>query len=305
MLVNGHWTEEDQRLQNGVFVRAASTCGIEITEECLQSIVDEPGRFILFASYSCGWSHRVMLARIFKQVEDLVPLYIIGGKRMQGYPMNNNEIFRLPNTQIDIVYLHQLYSLHDKQYTGRATIPILWDSLTKTIVCNESSVLLRALNRLNYKNNTPNFYPVHLQDEIDRWNKNIYENLSNAVYRVGFSIDIEEKARCVLEIEKFLMSIEDHFGEYSFLVGEQLTEADLCIFPTLIRFDICYYALFKCSTAPLSSYKNIMSYARRIYQMPGVAQSVNFDVMYNASKENDIGDGVIILAAPYVDWNVN
>jgi len=224
---------------------------------------------------------------------------------MQGYPMNNNEIFRLPNTQIDIVYLHQLYSLHDKQYTGRATIPILWDSLTKTIVCNESSVLLRALNRLNYKNNTPNFYPVHLQDEIDRWNKNIYENLSNAVYRVGFSIDIEEKARCVLEIEKFLMSIEDHFGEYSFLVGEQLTEADLCIFPTLIRFDICYYALFKCSTAPLSSYKNIMSYARRIYQMPGVAQSVNFDVMYNASKENDIGDGVIILAAPYVDWNVN
>jgi putative glutathione S-transferase len=228
---------------------------------------------------------------------------MIGGKRVQGYPMNNNESFLLPNTQDSIVYLHQLYSLSDHEYTGRATVPVLWDSVTRKIICNESLTLLRAFNHLDYSDDTPDLYPVGLQLEIDRWNEDIYEKLSNAVYRVGFSISKEEKSRSIIEIDTFITTLEQHFSKYRYLVGEQLTEADLCLFSTLVRFDTCYYALFKCASAPLPASKNVMSYARRIYQMPSIAQSINFDVMYNASKENDIRFGQHILPKPNINWD--
>lgn len=300
MLIKGQWSDEDKRVIDGVYARAASAYQDEIPQTVLEQIKDQPGRFVIFASYSCGWSHRIMLARIFKQVESLLPVHIIGGKRIQGYPLNDNQPFHMPNSDRIFTYLHQVYSLNDPQYTGRATVPVLWDTQQEKIVCNESTTILKALNALNP--DAPDLYPQSLAGDIDKWNSDSYECLSNAVYQVGFSQKQQEKQRNIDLIDAFLARLEGHLESNKFLLGDTFTEADIRLFSTLIRFDTCYYTLFKCASKQLIEYPNTMSYTRYIYQLPGVSESINFDVMYQACKENDSFNSQHILPMPGIDW---
>lgn len=300
MLINGKWTEEDDKVKNGIYIRKPSIYKKPISKNILTDIVANPGRFILFASYSCAWSHRAMLAIVIKELEHTILIQMIGGKRIQGYPMNNNEPFTLPNTRQDVTYLHQLYTMSDAQYTGRVTVPVLWDSLTGKIICNESSMILRSLNTIG--NKKVDLSPSKKIEEIHSWNDDIYENLSNAVYEVGFSTSSQKKESSILKIKNFLDKMENHLEDKRFILGDILTETDINLFTSLIRFDTCYYTIFKCSSKKLTSYKNLMTYTKRIYQIPNIAKTINFDLMYKMSVENDSKENQQVLPKPDINF---
>lgn len=302
MLVNGEWSNDDNRIHNGVYIRQAALYSDDLPTHCLEEIKAYPGRFVLFASYSCGWCHRVMLTITFKEISSLIPVYVIGGKRIQGYPMNNNQPFPMPKSNKVITYLHELYSMHNETYTGRATVPVLWDTKTNQIICNESAILIRAFNKINVSPSSLDLYPTEMHSEIERWNDSVYENLSNAVYEAGFSTKESEITKKVTTVYDFLAQLETHFAKNKYLMGDHITESDIRLFSTLIRFDTSYTTVFRCLKKPLTDFKNVMDYTRMIYQLPNVSKDIDFDAMYQSCLENDSKSQTDSLEKPIIDW---
>ena len=307
MVINGQWSDEDQILKDGAYVRQQSRFDQPLTNEQITTIKNNPGRFHLLASYSCPWSHRAMIMRLLNGLESLIPLTMIGGKRVQGYPIANGDSWTIPGTTKEIVHLHELYTLSDEQYTGRSTVPVLWDSETKKIICNESVALMRALGDLSFApdSDTVDWTPATLLADIDSWNDDIYQHFSNGVYRAGFSDSQEARHQAVIDIETLLQKAEAHLATNRYLSGDVLTEADWRFFPTLIRFDTCYYSLFKCSSRPLTGWPTLFAYTRELYNISRIRQSVNFDVMYQACFDNDVHDHEDLpKTRPEISWSL-
>ncbi len=258
-------------------------------------------RYHVYAAWNCPWAHRVLLVRAVKGL-DLSVSYAKPRRTPDGWVYDKEGEYADP--LMGVSALHEAYARSDPPYTGRLTVPLLWDRETDRAVSNESADIVRMLAR-EFPGG-PDLSPVELEPQIDRWNELIYRTVNNGVYRAGFARTQEAYDRAVVEVFETLDLIEDHLKSRQWLLGDTLTEADLRLFPTLARFDVAYHYAFKCNIRRLVDYPNLWDYARRLYHLPGVAETVRFDVYkqgYFSPSElrNPLG---IVPAGPAVDWSL-
>lgn len=289
MLVKGAWTDDDgaSRGTGGKFDHLPTNFRSVITPDGSSGFKAEPGRYFIYGSRSCPWAHRTIIFRRLKKLENVIGLSF-GEKGPEGYTASETLPHAVSGTNQTISNLHELYSLANSDYTGRVTVPVLWDIQEKTIVNNESAEIIRMLNSAfdEFTEPSPDYYPTHLQKEIDTINDFIYQHINNGVYQAGFSTSQEAYDEAYENLFMALDEIEERLSKQRYLVGEQLTEADWRLFTTLFRFDAIYHYLFKCNKKHLYQYPNLWNYCRDLYQMPGIA-----DICFlEASKQNYYGN---------------
>ncbi len=290
MLVDGKWTEDWQPVQakdeKGGFVRQISGFRNWITPDGSAGPTGEAGfkaeagRYHLYVAYICPWASRTLIGRKLKGLEGAISISVVEpaltnqGWRFGDYPGADRDGLN------GATYMHEIYTKADPHYTGRATVPVLWDRQKQTIVNNESADILRMLNSGfgDLASADFDFYPEALRSEIDELNEYIYPRLNNGVYRTGFAttqIAYEEAFR---DVFKALAVLEEKLdGKGPFLFGESLTETDIRLFVTLIRFDAAYYGLFKCNLRQLKDYPALSGWLLRVLNIPGVRETVNID----------------------------
>lgn len=281
MLVGGRWSDDwyDTDSSGGEFIRAESQFRDRITSDGSSGYRAEPGRYHLYVSLACPWAHRTMIFRKLKGLEQALSVSIVDPfMDSDGWTFSTREDC-IPDSVNGATYLRDIYVLARPDYSGRATVPVLWDTKMRTIVNNESSEIIRMLNREFDEfaaRALPDMYPEDLGAEIDRWNELVYRTVNNGVYRAGFAT-VQEKYQNAVEALFSTMDLLDrHLTGNRYLCGSRLTEADWRLFTTLLRFDCVYYGHFKCNLRRLVDYPNLWGYARDLYQMPGVADTVNF-----------------------------
>lgn len=290
MLVNGQWTAEWHPVQatdeKGGFVRQISSFrnwvvpAESLTAGETAQFIAEPGRYHLYVALICPWASRTLIARKLKGLEDVISVSVVEPKLLdQGWHFGD-----YPGSDKDELngaeWMHQLYTKADPSFTGRATVPILWDKHLNTIVSNESADIVRMLNsgfgRL--ANNDFDLYPESLRSEIDQLNAEIYPKLNNGVYRTGFATTQQAYEEAFEDVFSMLSTLEQRMSDgRPYLLGDTLTEADIRLFVTLIRFDPAYNGIFKCNRHQLREYRFLDSYMTRILALPGVRSTVNLD----------------------------
>ncbi len=239
--------------------------------------VAEPGRYHLYVSYACPWAHRTLIFRKLKKLEDIITVNVVHPHMgPQGWDFGEYPDATGDNLY-SFKYLHEAYVLAQPDYSGIVTVPVLWDKQRHTIVNNESSEIIRMLNQAfdNWGNADIDFYPAHLQGEIDAINSLVYDNINNGVYRVGFAREQAIYEQAFDALFATLDELEARLASQRYLVGGQITEADWRLFVTLIRFDPVYVGHFKCNLRRIADYPNLSNYLRELYQWPGIAETVN------------------------------
>jgi putative glutathione S-transferase len=308
MLVNGKWTADWHPVQatddKGGFVRQVSGLRNWITPDGAAGPTGEggfkaeAGRYHLYVALICPWASRTLIARTLKGLEQLVSVSVVApeltdqGWRFGGYP--GADLDNLNGAS----YMHEIYTRADPHYTGRATVPVLWDKQRQTIVNNESADILRMLNSGFGELADPGFdlYPQDLRAEIDALNERIYPRLNNGVYRAGFATTQEAYEEAFDELFRELEWVERRLGKQRYLTGECLTEADWRLFTTAVRFDAVYFGHFKCNLRRIEDYPNLSNWLRELYQWPGIAETVDFTHIkshYYASHRQINGNGII------------
>lgn len=241
----------------------------------------EQGRYHLYASWACPWAHRLLIARSILGLEDKISVsYLDWLLDDDGWRFNPER----PGSTVDHIHqrpwLRDLYKLADHNYTGRVTVPLLWDCKTDTIINNESRELLRLFTTTLHpwhKVDAPDLAPANLLDDIEAMLDEIYEPINNGVYKAGFAKSQSAYDQAISTLFAALDRLDTHLSKHRFLVGDVLTEADICCFTTLFRFDPVYYVHFKCSRQMISEYPNLDPYLKRIYALPGVAATCRLD----------------------------
>ena len=283
MLIEGNWIAEDQQLRNsgdGNFVRPNTSFRSYVTADGSSGFVAERNRYHLYVALSCPWAHRTLLLRALKGLEEAIPISIVApwtlenGWTFESYPGATGDQAN------GAKYLYDLYLKAHRDYTGRVTVPVLWDTKTNTIVNNESAEIARMLNsEFNAFARHPDddYYPMESRGEIDELNALIYNTVNHGVYRAGFAGGQDKYESAVADLFETLDVLDERLSQRRYLCGERVTEADWRLFPTLIRFDAVYYIHFKCSVRRLIDYPNLFDYTRELYQTPGIAATVNFD----------------------------
>ena len=287
MLVNGKWTDNWQPVQakddQGRFVRQTSSFRNWITPDGAPGPTGtggfkaEAGRYRLYVALTCPWASRTLIARQLKGLEDLIPVTVLNpvltdqGWAFGGYPgADTDPLF-------DARHVHEIYTRADDSYTGRATVPALWDTMTGTMVSNESADIVRMFNTAfaGLVPDTPDLYPADLAPEIDALNDEIYGSLNNGVYKAGFASTQAAYDEAVAGVFTMLDRLEDRLtGDFLF---DRFTETDIRLFVTLIRFDAAYHGLFKTNRKRIADYPRLSAYMERILRLPGVADTVNID----------------------------
>ena len=263
----------------------------------------DSGRYHLFVAWNCPWAHRALLARTLLGLEDAITVSYAKPRRTDhGWVFDPDGAFS--DGLLQAMAVHEIYGRQMPPYTGRITVPVLWDKETNSIVSNESADIVRMLGR-EFQTELQ-LYPDDLKSDIEGWNDLIYPTFNNGVYRAGFARTQTAYDAGVADVFATLEKIEMQLSKTRYLCGDQFTEADLRLFPTLARFDVAYHYAFKCNLYRLVDYPNLWAYAREIYQMPGVAKTVNFDIYkqgYFSPSElrNPLG---IVPAGPVIDWDV-
>ena len=282
-LVEGRWTSTDQR-PTGQFIRGDSQYRNWITSDGSPGpsgeggFKAEAGRYHLYVSLACPWASRALIFRSLKGLDDrTVGLSITHWLMAEhGWTFAHGEGVVADGIN-GVEFLHQLYTRANPTYSGRVTVPVLWDKQRHTIVSNESAEIIRMFNsafdRVGAR--LGDYYPEPLRAEIDRINMRIYDTLNNGVYKAGFAGTQEAYEAAVVPLFQTLDWLEDHLQRHRFLVGEKPTEADWRLFTTLVRFDAVYYGHFKCNIRRLIDYPNLWAYTRELYQWPGIAATVN------------------------------
>lgn len=240
----------------------------------------EPGRYHLYVSYACPYAHRTILVRKLKQLEDVISMSVLNPD--WGYPQGWMFSGWVDATADDVNghdYLYQIYQQAKPDFTGKVTVPVLWDKQEGTIVNYESAEITRMLNtEFNaFGNASVDFYPQEFRAEIDQLNAFIGDRINNGVYRAGFASTQEAYDSAIDALFDALDSLENRLAHQSYLISEHFTEADLRLFTTLVRFDVVYYTALRCNIRRLVEYPNLWNYTRRIYHLPGVAETVKFD----------------------------
>jgi len=307
MLVNGVWHDEDPSTtgSDGSFVRLESEFRDRVTRDGSSGFKAEAGRYYLVTAPSCPWAHRTVLMRKLKGLEDTIPILQSDLAKGQGWAYSRGFDDLRP---VDgVFHVHQVYSAARPDFTGRATVPVLWDRETRTIVNNESSEIIRMLNSEfdEFGKTALDLYPAALRSEIDETNAFVYDAINNGVYRCGFARTQAAYEQSFRKLFAALDSLEERLGRQRYLVGDRFTEADLRLFPTLVRFDAVYYSHFKCNLRRLADYHNLTNYTRDIYQMPGVAETVDIPRIklgYYGGMRNLNPNGIIPLG-PELDFS--
>ncbi|MDP2562842.1 glutathione S-transferase family protein [Psychrobium sp. 1_MG-2023] len=313
LLVDGKWHDQwyDTKKSGGRFERTTPSFRNWITADGsagpsgTAGFKAEPNRYHLYVSLACPWAHRTMIYRKLKGLEEMISISIVnaymGGQGWtfaEGDGVISDPIF---NAQ----YAHEIYTAAHADYTGRVTVPILWDKQTQTIVSNESSEIIRMFNSAFDQVGAlqGDFCPPELLSEIDELNDFIYPTINNGVYRAGFATTQEAYDEAVIELFDALDVIEKRLAYQRYLTGNTITEADWRLFTTLIRFDAVYVGHFKCNLRRIADYPNLSGYVRDLYQVEGIADTVNIEYTkahYYGSHET-INPTGIIPKGPYLD----
>lgn len=287
LLIDGKWHDQwyDTKSTGGRFVRSDAQFRHWITPDGAAGpsgeggFKAEAGRYHLYVSLACPWANRVLIMRALKGLEDMISLSVVN-----PYMAENGWTFEPgPGVLADPVgqaqYMYQVYLRAEPGYSGRVTVPVLWDLQRNTIVNNESAEIIRMLNSAfdGIGAREGDYSPAELLPQIDAMNEEVYDAINNGVYKVGFSTEQNVYEQEVVKLFASLDKLETLLGQQRYLVGERITEADWRLFTTLIRFDAVYHGHFKCNLKRLADYPNLWSYTRELYQWPGVASTVNFD----------------------------
>jgi putative glutathione S-transferase len=313
-LVNGKWVNDDvaaSEMKGGAFHREPTKFRNWLTADGgsgpdgQPGVQAEPGRFQLFVSYLCPWASRTLMMRSLKGLGDIIPVSVADaaiGENGWEYAEPQDAGERVG----PIRYQHQLYTASQSDYTGKVSVPVLWDRKEGRIVNNESSEIIRMLNEAfdGMTGNRLDFYPQPLRPVIDEWNALIYETLNNGVYRAGFArtqAAYEDAARGVFAT---LDRLEAHLAAHRYIAGRHFTEADIRAFVTLIRFDVAYHGAFKCNLRRLADYPHLSGYVREIYQWPGIAGTVKIaDIKRGYYSIAHINPTRIVPIGPEVDFD--
>ena len=285
LLIDGEWRDDwyDTKKTGGHFERFRSIFRNWVTRDGGPGpggeggFKAEPGRYHLYVSYSCPWAHRTLIWRKLKGLEDAVSLSIAdSAKNGEGWTFRAGEDL-IPDAVNGATYLHQVYTKAVPDYSGRVTVPTLWDKERQTIVNNESSEIVRMFDAAfdEVGATGPELYAPELEQEIDDLNARIYETVNNGVYRVGFATTQAAYDEAIGPLFETLDFLEERLSRRRYLTGERITEADWRLFPTLVRFDLAYVGNFKCNLRRLVDYPNLWAYTRDLYQVPGIAETVN------------------------------
>ncbi len=275
-LVDGNWSDDwyDLKASKGRFVRWESGFRNWVGRDAAYPA--EAGRYHLYVSAACPWAHRTLIVRAMMGLEEAISVSVVAPIWGQGWSFAAND-GGTGDHLYGLDHLHQLYTMAAPDYSGRVTVPVLWDKQTKTIVNNESSEIMRMLAEgfAPFARHVPDLYPVSLREEIDAVNDWIYRDLNNGVYRAGFAGTQDAYDEAVTAVFAALDRLEDRQASRTYLVGDHLTEADIRLFTTLIRFDAVYVGHFKCNIRRLADYPHLSAYLRRIYASGGVAATVD------------------------------
>jgi putative glutathione S-transferase len=283
-LVDGEWKDEwyDTAETGGRFVRKESAFRDRVAADGSTRFAPEAGRYHLYVSYACPWAHRTLIVRALKKLEGVVSVSVV-------HPLmaENGWSFENPDAMAGVSgdpvngcrFLHQIYTKADPGYSGRVTVPVLWDRELGTIVNNESAEIIRMLNREFDALGDPSLdlYPEALRSRIDEVNDFVYPNVNNGVYRCGFATTQEAYEEAFRDLFSALDRLEERLGGSRYLVGSRITEADWRLFTTLVRFDAVYVGHFKCNLRRIADHPHLSGYLRELYQVPGVAETVNFE----------------------------
>ncbi len=303
VLIDGEWRDEPPNAGgSGEFVRPASGFRNRITADGSSGFAAAAGRYHLFVARACPWCHRTMIMRVLKRLENVVSISFVAPAMLE-----HGWTFPQPDPLTGSHYVYELYQQADPLFTGRATVPVLWDKESNGIVNNESADIIRMLNSEfdEITHELTDYYPGVLAAEIDEVNARIYDTLNNGVYRAGFATTQTAYASAVDEVFATLDWIEQRLQQQRYLVGDLMTEADWRLFPTLMRFDAVYYGHFKCNLRHVYEYPALWGYTRELYQVPGIARTVSLDeykAHYYGShrKLNPTG---IVPAGPVLDFD--
>jgi putative glutathione S-transferase len=297
MLIDGRWRDDaDRTMQNGAYRGETSALPSRLEPEVLAAIKQTPERFVLVVSSSCPWSHGAMLAWQLKGYADRMPLQMAGGPRVEGYAV-------APDGPLSagFCHVHRLYTLTDKTYTGRATVPVLWDAHERSVRSNSSDDIMRAFDTTG---TGPRLFPTDLADAMELFLPQLFSGLSNAVYRAGKAQRQDEYEDATRSVYAMLHTLEERLSGQTYLFGDAITAADLRLFATLVRYDTVYATHFRCTRYRLTDFPALWRFTRRIFQMPGVTETVDFDEIRRGYYLNDGSHNPFGLIAdqPEIHW---
>ena len=315
MLIKGELVDNwlDKEMDEGEFKRMESTFRNWITVDgsagptgsgCFKA---EPNRYHLYVSDACPWAHRTVIFRKLKKLEDIIGLSIVEPDMLDkgwSFSAEGNYSDHLHGYK----YMHEIYTRADEEFTGQITVPVLWDKKLNTIVNNESSEIIRMLNSAfnEFTNVKTDYYPESLRQQIDAVNQPIYDNVNNGVYRCGFATTQTAYEKAFDRLFNELEQIEETLSNKRYLLGNQITEADWRLFTTLIRFDVVYVGHFKCNLKRIADYPNMSNYLRELYQVPGIARTVDIDYIkrHYYYSHTSVNPTQLIPKGPILDFDL-
>jgi putative glutathione S-transferase len=307
-LLNGQWTEGDPAAQTGkagTFDRIESVFRDRITADGSSGFKAEAGRYHLYVAHSCPWAHRTMIYRAVKKLDHAISIsHCVPGERTRGWTYEARPEYPdcIPDTVNGFHYLYEAYAASEPNYTGKVTVPTLWDKKTKRAVNNESSEIIRMLNSefKGIAGDDTDYYPPELRADIDRVNDFVYANVNNGVYRCGFAKSQAAYDEAYEKLFAALDELETRLSREHTLVGGRITEADWRLLPTLLRFDVAYFSLFKCNRKRIADYPALTRYLHMLLAVPGVASTVNprYYVIGYYSNTNVNPTGIIPRGTP-------
>lgn len=308
LLVNGQWQDRwyDTESHGGRFVRPDTSFHDRVEANPVARFPAAPGRYHLYVSLACPWAHRALIVRKLKGLEDVIGVSVVHpymgeyGWQFADYPGATGDPL------YGAEYLHQIYTRAKSDYTGRVTVPVLWDKESETIVNNESSEVIRILNSAfdEWGRTDLDLYPEGYRDAIDEINAFVYDRINNGVYKAGFATTQDAYETAVGRLFEGLDEIEARLGRQRYLAGDRITEADWRLFTTLVRFDAVYVGHFKCNIRRVVDYPRLWAYTRELFQVPGVADTVNLDHIkrHYYTSHPQINPTGIIPAGPAIDF---
>ena len=286
LLVNGQWQDKwyDTDSSDGKFEREAAQLRNWITSDGSAGETGEggfkaeAGRYHLYVSLACPWAHRTLIFRTLKKLDELISVSVVSPDMLaNGWEFDQNN-HSTGDALFASDYLHQVYTKNNSNYSGRVTVPVLWDKKQNKIVSNESADIIRMFNSAfnEITGNKDDYYPESLRSEIDELNALVYPNINNGVYRTGFATTTHAYEQAFDDVFTALDKVEKILSKKRYLAGDKITEADWRLFTTLIRFDCVYVGHFKCNLRTIESYPSLSGYLRDLYQVEGVANTVDF-----------------------------
>lgn len=277
MLVEGKWKVEDvnPKTKDNEYHRQVQ----KFHDSFGEKYEVESGRYHLYVSYACPWAHRTLIMRALKGLEDFIDYSVVSPDMLDdGWSFQKSFKGSTGDKVYELSFLRDLYVKADPKFTGKVTVPVLFDTKTKSIVNNESSEIIRIFNEItSFSKNDQDFYPENLREEIDEVNDDIYNNINNGVYKTGFARAQEPYEKNFKKLFDSLDRQEKRLEAKEYLVGDQLTEADIRFFTTLIRFDAVYFTHFKCNMRMIKDFPNLNSYLKRLYQIDAFRLTTNLD----------------------------